>query len=94
MDSDIILISLSQNQLRDIVKEAVNEVLYKKKEKELMNFRETMEFLGVSASCLNKWKSSGKIPFRRMSKRIFFHREEVMEALKKSNYSKLKNIQC
>ena len=85
--------SISQDDLRSLIKQAVHEELSLKQEKELMNFTETKEFLGVSVSCLNAWKRSGKIPFKRMGKRIFFHKREIMEALKESNYLKLKQLE-
>jgi predicted DNA-binding transcriptional regulator AlpA len=91
---NIVLISLSQEQLKAIIKEAVHEELSRKKEKELLNFKETCEFLGISASALNKWKSLNKIPFRRLGKRIFFNREEIINSLNDSKFSKLQIIKC
>ena len=92
--NNIVLMSISQTELRDIIKEAVHEELSRKKEKELLNFKETCEFLGISPSALNKWKSENKIPFKRLGKRIFFNRQDIMLSLEESNYSKLKQIKC
>ena len=92
-NSKIVLISLTREELQNLISSAVKEALAVKKQKELMSFSECQEFLGVSASALNVWKASNKIPFHRMGKRIFFKRQEVIEALKESNYTKLKELE-
>ena len=79
--NNIVLISLSEEQLRTIIKDAIHEELSQKKEKELLNFKEACEFLGISPSALNKWKSENKIPFKRLGKRIFFNRQDIMISL-------------
>ncbi|MBK7980252.1 MAG: helix-turn-helix domain-containing protein [Ignavibacteriae bacterium] len=55
-----------------------------------MNFKETCDFLGIHPSTLNKWKANNKIPYKRLGKRIFFQREEILNSLKSSNYYKIK----
>lgn len=82
----ILFFSCSKEELESIIREAVKAELSLKKEKELMSFKETCEFLGCSPSALNKWKSENKIPFKRLGKRVFFSRTEITEALKESNY--------
>ena len=89
----IVLMSITTDQLRDIIRDAVRSELSKQKEKELMNFNETIQFLGISRSTLNTWKSQGKLPFKRLGKRIFFCRAEVLLALKEDgNYKKMKEL--
>jgi hypothetical protein len=92
MNNNIVLVSLTQDELKEIVKAAVHEELSLKQEKELLNFKEARELLGISASALNKWKSSNIIPFKKLGKRIFFNRQEIIAALKDSNYKKLREI--
>jgi predicted DNA-binding transcriptional regulator AlpA len=89
---NVVLISIPQDKLKDLIREAVREELSYKKEKELLNFKETCEFLGISSSCLNKWKAENQIPYKRLGKRIFFKRDEIIHALKDSGYSKLKEL--
>ncbi len=92
-DSIIFLSSAELEKIvRDAVKSALAEVRAKEKEKELMNFREAKEFLGISASTLNKWKAENKIPYRRLGKRIFFKKDEIIKALENSDYYKLKQL--
>jgi predicted DNA-binding transcriptional regulator AlpA len=91
---NIVLISIPQDKLKDLIREAIREELSYKKDKELLNFKETCEFLGISPSALNKWKSENRIPYKKLGKRVFFNRQELLESLKNSNYSRLKQIQC
>ena len=90
---NIILISIDKDELSSIIKSAIHVELSQKKEKELMNFKETYEFLNISPSTLNKWKSESKIPFKKLGKRIFFSRADVMQSLEDSNYHKLKELE-
>ncbi len=95
MENKIIVID--PDQLKKFIKSAVAEVLKEKQEnndqQNIMNFKETCEYLGIHPSTLNKWKAENKIPFKRLGKRIFFSREEVLNSLKDSNYQKYKDLQ-
>jgi len=91
---NIVLISIAEDKLKDLIREAVHDEFTLKKEKEVLNFKETCLFLGISASALNKWKSENKIPYKKMGKRVFFNREELLGALKESNYGKLRGMRC
>jgi excisionase family DNA binding protein len=90
--NDIVLISISQEELHKIIREAVREELNCKKEKEFLSFRETCDYLGISSSALNKWKSENRVPYKKLGKRIFFSRQELLDTLKESNYSKLQEL--
>ncbi len=83
-----IFISLTKSEFINIIKEAVREELSSNKKKELLTFREACEFLGCSASGLNKWKSQNKIPYKKLGERIFFNRQELLDSMKGSNYPK------
>jgi len=89
----IILMSISSDQLENLIRDAVRSELSKQKEKELMNFNETIQFLGISRSTLNNWKAESKIPYRKLGKRIFFCRDEVLSSLKEAgNYKRMKEL--
>ncbi len=90
---NIVLISIKKDELEEIIRSAIQTELKKKQEKELISSKELIDWLGISLSALNAWKREGKIPFHRMGKRIFFKRSEVLQALKESNYSKLRDLQ-
>ena len=62
-------------------------------QKQIMNFQETCDFLGIHPSTLNKWKAENKIPYKRLGKRIFFKKEDILNSLKDSNYQKYKSLQ-
>lgn len=91
-NSKIILISLTQDELQNLISSAVKEALNVKKQKELMSFKECCEYLGCSASALNKWKSENRLPYRKVGKRVMFHREELLAAMEESNYKKMKDL--
>jgi len=97
MDNNIVLLSIGKGELQDLIKEAVREELISanrtKTEKELLNAKEVCEFLGIHISTLNSWKSQGKIPYKKIGKRIFFKRDEVLGALKDNSFHhKLKQL--
>jgi hypothetical protein len=62
--NNIVLMSISQDMLREIIKESVREEMSFKKESELLSFNETCQLLGCSRSGLNKWKSENRIKFK------------------------------
>jgi len=82
-----------QEQIRTAVREEISAAAKQRKEKELMNAKQLCEFLGIHISTLNKWKAEGTIKFKRLGKRIFFNREEVLSSLKEDgNYKKMKEL--
>jgi len=94
MDNNkIILISLTEGELQNLISNAVKEALAFKQQKELLSFKETCEFLCCSPSALNKWKSANRIPFKKLGKRIYFSRTEITSALQVAgNYKKLREL--
>ncbi|MFZ1288523.1 MAG: hypothetical protein WAR79_00415 [Melioribacteraceae bacterium] len=68
MENKLVLIEI--DQLYAIIKQAISEVIKKKddedQQKEILNFKETCEFLGIHPSTLNKWKAQNKIPYKRL----------------------------
>ncbi|MCF8260893.1 MAG: helix-turn-helix domain-containing protein [Melioribacteraceae bacterium] len=83
------LVVIETEQLIVLIKEAIKAELSNKNEipqKELMNFKETCEFLGIHPSTLNKWKAENKIPFKRLGKRVFFEREKILKTLKQPDH--------
>ena len=94
MENKLVVIEIEH--LYSLIKQAISEVVIKKEEseliKELLNFKETCEYLGIHPSTLNKWKAENKIPYKRLGKRIFFQRREILDSLKESDYQKFKQI--
>ena len=91
------IVIISPNELQELIRTTVREEISvaaeQKKDKVLLNAKQLCEFLGIHISTLNIWKAKGKIPFKRLGKRIFFNREEILSSLKEAgSYSKLKEI--
>ncbi len=89
---NIVLISIDKTELENLIRTAVKSELSAKRQKELMSFKETRELLGISTSTLNKWKRENRIPSKKLGKRIFFEYLKVIQALKDSNYSKIRDL--
>lgn len=93
-NNKIILISITESELQNLISNAVREALVINQEKQILSFKEVCEMLNISASCLNKWKSEGKIPYKKLGKRIFFSRTDIKAALNETgNYKKLKELE-
>lgn len=85
-----IIISLQPDELKEIIKDSLLEVLESsnlstqpEKEDTLINFKEACKLLGISSVTLHKWKKQRIIPFYRMNKKIYFKKDELFESLKK-----------
>jgi hypothetical protein len=65
MNEQLIFISLSKDELQNMITDAVKQALETQKEKKLLSFKETCNFLGCSPSALNKWKSENRIPYKK-----------------------------
>lgn len=90
------LIQVNLEELKQLIKEAVNDALKvsqpsasKTKTDDLIKIADVEEILGVSKVTIHKWKKIGRIPFHRISNRIFFKREEILDSLKKISRNKL-----
>ena len=96
MQEPIMFFPYSKSDLLILIKQSVSEALTEskkiEKEKELIDAKEVIDWLGISLSTLNKWKAENKIPYKRLGKRIFFIKSEVLKALEESNYSRLKQL--
>ena len=75
------LIRTEISSLADKIRSELNQ----KTERVLLSSKETCELLNCSPSALSKWKASGKIPFRKIGKKILFDRKEILAAIKKEN---------
>ncbi|MAT59464.1 MAG: hypothetical protein CMF23_15945 [Ignavibacteriae bacterium] len=94
MENKLAVIEIDQLYIliKKAVSEIVSEMVRPEQTKDLLNFKETCEYLGIHPSTLNKWKAENKIPFKRLGKRIFFERLEILNSLKDSDYNKFKKL--
>ena len=83
--------SLSKTELIDLIKESIRDVQSEQKEKPqaetetLLKPKDVCKLLHISNGTLFTWKKQGKIPFRRLGRRIFFVQSDVLNAMKKIN---------
>ena len=94
MENKLAVIEIDQLYIliKKAVSEIVSEMVRPEQTKDILNFKETCEYLGIHPSTLNKWKAENKIPFKRLGKRIFFERLEILNSLKDSDYNKFKKL--
>jgi excisionase family DNA binding protein len=86
--SEVLILSVSKEELKAMIQEAVlalSSVPPASKpeiDTQLLKIEQVCELLKVSKVTIHKWKRLGIIPFHRISNRIFFKKEEVLQALK------------
>lgn len=90
MNNQILLNGISTDDLKNIVCESISQELQKFKQQEpekqddqLIKIDDVSKMLGVSKVTVFAWKKAGKIPFYRISNKIYFKKNEVIESLKK-----------
>jgi excisionase family DNA binding protein len=85
------LIITTADELTAIIKSILTEFQSAPTEKPqsetdtLMKPKDVCELLRISNGTLFSWKKQGKIPFRRLGRRIFFVQSDVLNAMKKIN---------
>jgi len=94
-----IVLSLTQDDFRGILKETIQEalesalnVVEENKEAEvLLSRHEAAELLKVSLVTISKYQKDGIIPYYRFGRRVLFKKKELIESLKGSvRYRKLR----
>lgn len=88
MDEGIV-ITLSREELKGLIQEAIaeyNNSFNTKSDDEqqveqLLKIDDVCALLNVSKVTIHKWKKEGKIPYHRISNRIFFKESEILESL-------------
>ena len=88
------LLSITPNELRDLLRKVINESLDARlknllqespaeTDDQLLTRRETAKLLHVSLFTLRVWERRGVLRPRRISRRVLYMKAEVMEALKR-----------
>lgn len=82
--------SLTKEELILLIRESVRAELNlvpiaEQTNEKLLKPKDVCELLHISNGTLFSWKKEGKIPFRRIGRRIFFVEKDVIEAMKKIN---------
>lgn len=82
--------SLTKSELIDLVRESVRAELnlvptVEQTSEKLLKPKDVCQLLKISNGTLFAWKKEGRIPFRRMGRRIFFVEKDVINAMKQIN---------
>jgi hypothetical protein len=90
---EIILCSIPLRDLKETFRECVREEMQKNKpeekaEEELIKINEAVKILQVSKVTISKWMKQGIIPYHRISSRIYFKRNELIEAKYSNSFNK------
>lgn len=97
MKDKICLMQLTEDELREIIKSSVQEIINENKSnlqnKDLLTFKEVISLLGISASTLNSWKREGKIPYHKLNGRIYFKYDEITQSLTSAGNTKARELQ-
>ena len=97
MKDKICLMQLTEDELREIIKSSVQEIINENKSnqqnKDLLTFKEVISLLGISASTLNSWKREGKIPYHKLNGRIYFKYDEILQSLNEAGNTKIRQLQ-
>lgn len=89
--ADQIFIEVTKKELNDFIKKAIENclkehgIIDEKANDKLMKIEEVCQLLKVSKVTVHKWKKSGRIPFHRISSRIFFKESEILDSLKRTD---------
>jgi excisionase family DNA binding protein len=88
---ETVLKEISPDELKQLLAEVVAEELNRIKSKEpvqeddkLIKIDEVSKLLNVSLVTIHSWKKTGKLPFYKISNKIYFKKSEILEALNKS----------
>lgn len=90
------IIQVTKDELKELIrlsiiaamKENQSSSIDEGSKESLLKIEEVSEILKVSKVTVHKWKKAGKIPFHRISNRIFFKKNEILESLKKISSTK------
>ena len=97
MKDKICLMQLTEDELRELIKSSVQEIINENKSnqqnKGLLTFKEVISLLGISPSTLNSWKREGKIPYHKLNGRIYFKYDEIVQSLNDAGNTKIKQLQ-
>lgn len=95
------MILLDQKALKDCIKDAVREELHlfisdvqktadkpQQQTAKLLTKKEMADELDISLVSLTEWMKQGRIPYRRMGKRIYFNKEDVVASMTNFNHNR------
>lgn len=86
----LVFSNFTLDDLKSVISESISNELQKfrpqqpdQQDDQLLKIGDIAKMLHVSNVTVFAWKKAGKIPFHRISRKIYFKKNEVMDALKK-----------
>lgn len=96
----ILLLSISKNELEDIIENRIRKVLSELKiggetvdKEELLTLNETANFLKLSIPTIYAYVSSRKIPFFKKNNRLYFKRNELFRWIEEGKHKTTSEIE-
>ena len=89
MENNIVLLSISKNEIQELLRTVIIEEFPKPKKKLLYSSKELCVVLGISLSTLNNWKAAGIVPCKKLGKRIFYDIDDVIKSMEESRHQKI-----
>lgn len=95
MTQNLMLTALSLNDLQEAMSNALaqqNALPEAKPEKsydmpKLLSIADLCEYFNVSRVTIHSWMKKGRLPFRKVSRRVYFVVDEVIESMQKFDLS-------
>lgn len=92
MTESTILTSITVDELRQIISESVRREFSKisipepkPPDQVLMTRHEAIELLDISSVTLHNWMKAGKIRYRKIGRRVYFLKSEILEDIEQYN---------
>ncbi len=92
MNENSMIVQMTIGDLKSMMTQIIEEVMKqnndKKPKKEqgdkLMTREQVEKFLGVSDTTLHNWNNNGELPAKKIGRRVYYSKEEIVAKLKSS----------
>lgn len=89
---NVILIPFSISALKELIEESISHAIKsydnnkpQQQQDELLTQKQVCKLLDVSVSSIIKWKKQGLLPYHKVNSRVYYKRNEVVDAMAKFN---------
>ena len=89
---NVILIPFSISALKELIEESISHAIKSydsnkplPQQDELLTQKQVCKLLDVSVSSIIKWKKQGLLPYHKVNSRVYYKRNEVVDAMAKFN---------
>jgi hypothetical protein len=92
MEQRILFSSISIEEFTSIVQNCVKSELanhtkndHNPEDDKLLSIEEVITIFGVSKVTIHKWKKAGLLPYHKLKRKLYFKKNEILNALKSVN---------